>query len=53
MPNDNTVMEDMVTLCDGVMTQFMPEEWLAMSHEEKVKWCEEFGLEHAHVIVEE
>lgn len=45
-----TVLEDMVTLVDGAMKNFTPEEWVGLSEEQKVQWCLEFGLKHAHEI---
>lgn len=50
---DEMILEDMVTLCDGVIHNFTPEEWDEMSKKDKMKWCEDFGLEHAHIIKED
>lgn len=50
---DRRILEDMVTLCNGVIKNFTPEEWDEMSQEDKMKWCEDFGLEHAHIIEED
>lgn len=50
---DKRILEDMVTLCDGVLSQFTPEQWNELSQNDKMKWCDDFGLEHAHVIKDE
>lgn len=47
---DERILEDMVALCEGVLKNFDYEEWSWMTEEEKKIWCENFGLEHAHVI---
>lgn len=49
---DERILEDMVTLCDGVLKWFTPEAWNDMSQKEKMAWCEQFGLEHTYVVVE-
>lgn len=49
---DERILEDMVTLCDGVLNEFTPDEWNEMSQKDKMQWCDNFGLEHAHVIVD-
>lgn len=50
---DERILEDMVTLCDGVLNEYTPEEWNDMSQKDKMVWCEQYGLEHAHVIKDE
>lgn len=45
-----TVVGDMVTLIDGAMKEFMPDDWFDMDEKEKKRWCADFGMEHAHVI---
>lgn len=49
---DARILEDMVTLCDGVLNEFTPDEWSKMSQKDKMQWCDNFGLEHAHAIVD-
>lgn len=49
---DERILEDMATLCDGVLNEYTPEEWNEMSQKDKMQWCDNFGLEHAHAIVD-
>lgn len=49
---DPRILRDMVILCDGVMDEFTLDGWDAMSLCDKLLWCEDYGLEHTHVIVD-
>lgn len=47
------ILEDMVTLCDGLLSEFGKGyskvcSWREKSLEEKKDWCENFAREHAH-----
>lgn len=46
------LLEDMVTLCDGVIKEFCgySVEWEKMSEEDKKRWCSKFASEHARPI---
>lgn len=47
MPAD--IFEDMLTLCDGVISQ-KKDDWESMSQEQKIAWLHEFVVEHVHPV---
>lgn len=49
------ILEDMVTLCDGLLSEFGKSygdvySWRTKSLEEKKDWVENFAREHAHPV---
>lgn len=47
MPDN--ILEDMLTLCDGVISQ-KKDDWEGMSREQKIAWLREFSVENAHPV---
>ena len=41
--------EDVLTLCDGVISQ-KKDEWESMSQRQKIAWINEFARENAHPV---
>lgn len=46
----NDIFEDMLTLCDGVISQ-RKYDWENMDREQKIEWLNKFIFENSHPVV--